>query len=188
MCVVSEKLEQLYLNNAPRLVGWYIKRHKNASIYFDTFEDMKQELLLSVWTRLPLYDETISKFSTFVIVVCESEISHKISFFNRDKRKGFLNLTSLNHELAENFTLLDIIGKDEDPCDAICRKEKMENIKKMLNPFAYAYYIDGYKIKEIATYLGKTEGAIRSSIRKNLIKVKKKMEEEKYKYESDKLL
>lgn len=188
MCIVSEELKQLYLDNAPGLVGWYIKKHKNASIYFDTFEDMRQELLLSVWEQLPLYDATISKFSTYVAVVCSSEVSHKRSFANREKRKGSFKQSSLNQELAEDFTLMDIIGRDEDPCDALCRKEAMDNIKKQLNPLAYAYYIDGYEVKEIAKYQGKTEGAIRQSIRNNLIKIKRKMEEEKCRYEPDKFL
>lgn len=185
MCIVSEELKQLYLDNAPGLVGWYIKRHKDASIYFDTFEDMRQELLLSVWEQLPLYDVTISKFSTYVVVVCKSVVSHKISYANREKRKGSSNLLSLNQELAEDFTLMDIIGRDEDPCDALCRKEKIDNVKKMLSPSAYAYYIDGYEIKEIATYQNKTEGAIRSSIRRDLIKIKREMEKEKCNYEPD---
>lgn len=188
MCIVSEELKQLYLNNAPRLVGWYIKRHKDFGIYFDSFEDMRQELLLSVWEKLPFYDETIGKFSTYVVVICGSEVSHKISYASRGKRNGSLKRISLNTELADGFSLMDTIAGDDDPCNTLCQKERDDKLRKLLNPLTYAFYIDGYKLKEIAKIENKTQGAVRYAIRKNLIKVKKALEEEKNKYESNELL
>lgn len=188
MCIVNEKLKQLYLDNAPGLVGWFIKRHKDDSIYFDTFEDMRQELLLSVWLALPQYDSNISKFSTYVVVVCRSEVSHRRIFANRQKRKGTLKQVSLNYELSDNYTLMNCIGIEEDPSETLCRKERMENLKKLLSPETYAYYIDGYTVKEIVKCLGKTENAVRQSIRRNIIKVRKKLDKEREEYESNKFL
>lgn len=179
MCIVNESLKQLYLDNAPGLVGWFIKRHKELGIYFDSFEDMKQELLLYLWEKLPLYDETKSKFSTFVIMVCKNRVSHKRSFATTQKRKGTIKTLSLDYSIGERLTLMDVIGNNEDPCEALCRKEESENLMKRLDPETYAYYIDGFSIKEIASYQDATESATRGRIWRNLFKVKEEIKKEK---------
>lgn len=179
MCIVNERLKQLYLDNAPGLIGWFIKRYKETGIYFDSFEDMKQELLLNLWEKLPLYDETKGKFSTFVIMVCKSRVTHKRSFVTTQKRKGTIKTLSLDYSMGERLTLMDIIGSNEDPCEALCRKEERENLTKRLDPETYAYYIDGFSIKEIAGYQGITESATRDRIERNISRVKREIKKEK---------
>lgn len=179
MCIVNERLKQLYLDNAPGLVGWFIKRHKETGIYFDSFEDMKQELLLCLWEKLPLYDETRGKFSTFVILVCNSRVDHKRSFATTQKRKGSIKTLSLDYNIGEKLTLMDVIESNENPCETLCRKEERERLLKKLEPETYAYYIDGFSIKEIASSQGISEYGARGRIERNISRIKKQIEKEK---------
>ena len=178
MCVVNEKLEQLFLNNAPRLVGWFINHHKDAVLYFDTFEDMKQELLMRVWQLRPSFDETISKFSTYVVVICKSEISHRKTNAKRLKRRGCSHTISLSSEIGEGLSLMDIISNNEDISDSLARKEGYQKLIDLLKRETYLHYIEGYKYKEISEMTGKSVGYVNQIIRRNISKIKEERNRE----------
>ena len=75
----KEKLEQLFLDNAPKLVRYTIKKNLEAIKYFGSFEDMEQSLLGKVWNAISKFDESKGKLSTYVMAICQNAIKRQIN-------------------------------------------------------------------------------------------------------------
>lgn len=185
MCIVNEELEQLYLENAPKLINYFISKNKDSAKFFDTLEDMRQALLLKVWQKLPKYNKSKGKFSTYVYIICSSETSQQIRQMQTNKRRLCLEVSSLDQEVQENISLIDILGIDENYHEKYCSYEQYMKVLGMLNEDARLYFTRGYNYREIAELKGVTIAAVGRSVRRNLAKIRRQIDQENQSYEPD---
>lgn len=174
----KEKLEQLFLDNAPKLVRYTIKKNLEAIKYFGSFEDMEQSLLGKVWNAISKFDESKGKLSTYVMAICQNAIKRQINISKRPKRNGELNNLSLDYAFPEGMTYAEILGTNEDLHQSLVEKLILERAMALLVPESYAYYIDGMKQVEIAKVLGSSQAMVSRKIRKNIKQIRAVIYEE----------
>lgn len=168
----KEKLEQLFLDNAPKLVRYTIKKNQEAIKYFGSFEDMEQSLLGKVWTAISKYDESKGKLSTYVMAVCQNAIRRQVNISKAPKRKGQLENLSLDYAFPEGTSYAEILGDNEDLHRSLVERLILERAMSLLIPESYAYYIDGLKQIEIAEVVGCSQGVVSRKIRKNIKQIR----------------
>lgn len=168
----KEKIEQLFLDNAPKLVRYTIKKNLEAIKYFGSFEDMEQSLLGKVWTAISKYDESKGKLSTYVMAVCQNAIRRQIRNSKLPKRNGESCNLSLDYDFPEGMSYAEILGNNEDLHQSLVEKLILERAMSLLLPESYAYYIDGLKQVEIAKVLGSSQAMVSRKIRKNIKQIR----------------
>ena len=154
-----------------RLVKYYVSTHKQSARFFDSFEDYLQELLLRVLKALPLYDESKGSFSTYIMACCHNHVLQKIRILNSPKHNGIV--VSLNEEIYEGITLEENLANPTNIANEFLLDKTIRNIKKMLIPESYKFYINGFSQTEIAKQLGVTKSEVNRRIRRNIRKIKK---------------
>lgn len=169
---ISQDQKSLYENNATRLVKYFISRHRNEVIYFDSYDDYEQELLLAIWKALPLFNSDKGTFSTYVFTCCRNFLFIKIRQSKTSKRDGVT--ISLDEEIGDGITLKDSIeSSDKSIEDCISEEEIMRKIINLLCYESKLYFIEQISQTEIAKKLGVTKSEISRRIGKNIRKVKR---------------
>lgn len=164
------KREQLFEENAQKLVRYTIRDHIEAIRYFGSYADMEQHLLGKVWEALSKFDSAKGKISTFILKVCQNEIKMVIRKYQMPKRKG--ETLSLDDKLPSGMTIGDCIEDDSDIAAEVAKQDLINQIIAKLNCESYAYYIDGLTQKEIARIVGLSQGYVARKIRKNISKIR----------------
>lgn len=183
--MVNEELELLYLENAPKLVNCFVGNHKDSAKYFDTLEDMKQSLLLKIWQKLPKYDKSKGRFSTYVYIICYSEMLSQIRTMKTHKRRLSLESSSLDKEVEENITLIDILGIDANYHEKYCSYEQYIKVIELLNKEAYLHFVKGCNYKEISKIVGVSTARVGHLIRTNIVDIRNQLTQEYQGYEPD---
>lgn len=163
----SEK-EELFAENAQKLIRHVIKKHLSALKFFETFEDMEQHLLLKVWKALDKFDLSRGKISTFIIKVCINEINMVIRKAQALKRK--CEIISFEEKIVSLI--------DENSTDYISLIEYKDLIAKIiprLSSESYDYFIRGKTQKDIAKNVGMSQSYIGRKIKVNINKIKKEI-------------
>ncbi|MBR2385689.1 sigma-70 family RNA polymerase sigma factor [bacterium] len=166
----SGKKEQIFEENAQKLVRFVIKGHLDTVKYFGSYEDMEQHLLGKVWEALSKYDSARGKISTFILKVCTNEIKMIARKHNTQMRKA--ELVSLNDKLPSGTVIEDCIECEIDIAAEVAKQALIARIIKKLDCETYAYYIDGLTQKEIARIVGFSQSYVARKIKRNINRIR----------------
>lgn len=169
---VTDELKQLYLNQAPRIVGYVVKNNYNKVKFFGSVEDMFQALMVKVWSILPRFDRTKGKFSTFIVKCCHNEIGVYIRKANAKRRKA--NVVSIEENIAENLKILDILKdkRNKDP-EVFAMVQK---IVPLLEDETRLYFLSEKTQREIAKEKNLSQPTVNKKIKKNILKIRRELE------------
>ena len=148
--------------------------------------DIMQEARIGLYQAIKGYklDEN-SSFKTFANICITRRLIDSIKTANRQKNIALntsLSLSSSAYEDNNSLTLEEMydVANDDDPLDIILKKEKYNDVKKLINETSsqiqkqiFPLYEEGKSYKEIASELGisvkKVDNAIQR-MKKNLMK------------------
>lgn len=149
-------------------------------------DDIMQEARIGLYQAIKGYklDEN-SSFKTFANICITRRLIDTIKTANRQKNIALntsLSLSSSAYEDNNSLTLEEMydVANDDDPLDIILKKEKYNDVKKLINETSsqiqkqiFPLYEEGKSYKEIASELGisvkKVDNAIQR-MKKNLMK------------------
>ena len=149
-------------------------------------DDIMQEARIGLYQAIKGYklDEN-SSFKTFANICITRRLIDSIKTANRQKNIALntsLSLSSSAYEDNNSLTLEEMydVANDDDPLDIILKKEKYNDVKKLINETSsqiqkqiFPLYEEGKSYKEIASELGisvkKVDNAIQR-MKKNLMK------------------
>ena len=163
---MSLELQQLFECDAPKIVSFFIKNDQKSIQYFDSYEDMRQELLMKVWLMMPKYDASRSAFTTFVGMICKTVIRQKIRKSQAKKRDGVL--ISMEEEISEGIKIGSMLTDDFNMEDKTIESSLLPMIKSMLNQEAYEYFIEEKTQKEIASTHNVSQASVSRKIKRNI--------------------
>ena len=164
------ELNQLFEENAPKLVGFFIKKHQNLIKFFGSYEDMQQHLLYEAWKATLHYDETISKYSTFIFTCIKNATGQIIRKTNAVRRKAIV--VSTDELITNTLSLNDMLSDDIDLFEEYQDRQCLDIIIAHLKPEAYDYYINEMKQREIAAKHNTSQAMVSRKIRKNINNIK----------------
>lgn len=167
---MNQELKKIYDEEAIKIVNYTIKKKYKYLKYFESYEDMKQTLLLKLWQALPRFDISKSKFITFGIFVCQTEIKNQIRKSCTQKRNG--TNVSIEEEIAEGLTIGDTLSDNSDLWEDTYNKEILDKIVKNLNKETYLYIVEGKKKTEIASMFNLSKQCVSVKIKNNLKRIK----------------
>lgn len=176
MGVLNKEMEQLYLDNVPQLINFFINKNKDYVMYFDSIEDMRQTLLLKVWIALSKFEKSKGNFSTYVYIVCKNTTLNHIRTMLTNKRKVSLSSCSLDAKNCDDISLINVLEDEKIGDERTDKYLELENIVKLLNKESKLHFIDGYTYKEIAEIEDKSISIIHYIVRKNINKIKKEIQ------------
>ena len=168
---VSKELEEIYNNNAPKLVNYYIKTYASTAKIFETWEDAYQSLMLAVWKCLSRYDDKRGKFTTFALAVCKMATYREYNKQNNKKHKH--TSISVDEEIDDlGHTIADVIGEEIDVEDKIYKEEITEEIILRLHPIAFDYYVMELTQTELSAKYNIAQASISRIISKNISRIR----------------
>lgn len=159
--ISEERVEEVY-----KLVKTAAKKYKIMS------EQEVQDLVWDVWQVLDKhYDESKSKLSTYVFLVCK----HKILNYERDKKE----LLSLHEPVSETAELQDLIASDCDsPLDKLLMEEDIDIFHELYKNSSQLLqdYFEGAKQTELADKYNVSQAEISRRIKKELRDIRREYE------------
>lgn len=142
--------EELFLDNAEKLVGEYISRNKKYIVFFDTYEDMHQDIMLELWAKRNQFNKKRSKYTTFVFLICVTCTLNKIRDANFQKNQCILT------ELPKDYQIEDTNSQSlEDIIDYEFYLNKMQPISQDVFENDLTYRKAGEKYNVSAQYINR---------------------------------
>lgn len=162
--------KSIFEENAPKLVGWYIKKHQNLIRYFGSYEDMHQHLLCEAWKATLKYNKDIARYTTYIFVCIKNAAGIYVRKANALRRKGVL--ISTDDLITNTLSLNDMLADDSDVFEEYQDKQCLKIILANLKPEAYDYYINELKQQEVAVKHHTSQANVSRRIRKNIEEIK----------------
>ena len=165
--------QQITEDDIVRFVNWFANKNRNCiEEYFESVDDCKQEMFLHIYSNVDKYNKENSK-GTFLNVLCNTVVLHKIRYVKTMKRGNNLSSVSLSKVIGEDGEeLANFIPDKTDYFEKIYAKLEIEKIYPLLNEDSKKHFFKHKSIKEIAHERGTTYEAIRKSIEKNINNIK----------------
>lgn len=139
-----EAFDALYRKYRSSVMGYFLRRLGDPSIS----EDMTQEVFARAFRYLPAFRVTNASYLTYLLHICHSIL---VNYYRRETARPHILST-------EN---LEAVGEET----AADHQESMELILQSLNATErqamLLIYRDGFRAKEVAEKLGKTENAVK---------------------------
>lgn len=129
-------------------------------------EDLRNDLLLYVYEKLPNYNKEKGTLSTYIYVLCKTKcyLIHR-----KNKRKEFnISLDSYVMKNENDVTYLECIPSDDKIIDMIIQQDILDRVKDELNNETKDYYLNDISQKEIAKKLNTSQANVSRKIRKNI--------------------
>ena len=158
------RLYDMYVDRVYRHVYYRVGSTQDA-------EDLTQQVFLRAWQAIGKYKKTSSPFLAWLM-----RISHNlvIDFYRSKKDKAYLD-----SEIAAN----DLDSSPERAAEAEFDQQQLRRVILQLpgaqQKVILMSFIEGFTYDEIASSLGKSEGAIRVILHRALKKMRHMLEEEK---------
>jgi len=133
------------------------------------FDDIKQEMLLTLHRAWKSYDttkETSASFKTYLIN-CLRRTQHNIIRYNKTKKRSGFEIISLNVTIDEDdeLELVDMISNETDYFEVIDFTIDLESLElTKLDSEIIKMVVDGYKFSEIAKELKVTLYQIKKAL------------------------
>ncbi len=123
----------------------------------------KEEIVADVFYLLWKNQDNINK-----------DLKSYLAVIARNSTYAKLRNNKINFELKDEFTTDNITFDTDNVIDKIVIKQKIKELSEIEKTIFYLYYVDGYKIKEIAKKLKLSS----SGIKIKLYRIRKKLKEE----------
>lgn len=148
-----------------------------ADYLYGGYEDMMSELILQVYKKLPQYDSSRGRVSTFIYEVVTSKVLLDLKVAKTAKRRVNHETMSLDEIIAVNednseLTLGDTISADIDIEEQAITNELAEQLKKWLVPETYKMFFEDKNMSEVAEELGVSRENVRRKVTNNINRIK----------------
>lgn len=156
-----------------KMIRYFVARNKNMLKFFDSYDDMIEDLVLQVFKRIKNYDCERGKLSTFVAIVCKTACLMQI----RHQRSQSRNFETINFTTLENGqSVVEFVEnkRAEQECWQVGRLDKFMSY---LAEETKMHYIDDLSLKEIGRRLGTSSQAVAQRIQRNKTKLREKFKE-----------
>lgn len=162
--------DEEFINQLYDIVRKYCWQNKIYNV--DNVQDFIYEILKGINT----FDDTKSKFTTWVYTVCYHKHIQKIRSLKAAKRQANNDTLSLNKiiDYNNNIEILDIIQDDYDS-DEFYKKYIVDYIYNNCLSKMTKEYIDGKTQEELAIEYGLSQAHISRKIRKELKEIKEEI-------------
>lgn len=155
------------------LVNSFISQNYHKYAYlFGSVDDMRSELLLRLLKRLHKYDATKGKLSTFIFKDCKNCCKCKYRDTHAKCRVGQFSTTSLEKELAEDFTLADTISHSSNLFNRIEDRDEVLRYLQVCTAFTELAYIYDVPRKELARLSGVSEIIVNKHIYDDIVRIR----------------
>lgn len=158
------KLYDMYVDRVYRHVYYRVGNVADA-------EDLTQQVFLKAWQAIDRYKKTASPFLAWLMTISHNLV---IDFYRTKKEKTYLevDITADDSALSPE-QVAEARFKQQQLRKAIFRLRGNEQQVVLLR------FVEGFEFKEIASLLGKSEGAIRVILHRALVKLRHILEREK---------
>jgi RNA polymerase sigma-70 factor, ECF subfamily len=134
-------------------------------------EDLTQQVFLKAWQAIGRYKKTASPFLAWLITISHNMV---VDFYRTKKDKKYLE----NGDIPD-----DSISSPEQETEARFVQHRLRQAIVQLRgdqqQVVLLRFIEGFQFKEIASLLGKSDGAIRVILHRALVKLRQILEREK---------
>jgi len=157
------KLYDMYVDRVYRHIYYRVSNVADA-------EDLTQQVFLKAWQAIDRYKKTASPFVAWLITISHNLV---VDFYRTRKDKTYLD--------AE-VTADDSASSPERVAEAHFEQQRLRRAILQLRgdgqQVVLLRFIEGFEFKEIASLLGKSEGAIRVILHRALVKLRHILERE----------
>lgn len=168
------------------MVNKFVRQYTSGkSVNSELFNDLKSDGIYSILTSINTYDETRSKFVTYVYYNIRSSVQCGL----RQTMKSFKNgETSLDREINEgsedaSMTLYDKIQDNTDIVGDYERREQLDEMWKVINEVCTPNEVetlkllatDGLSYEDIAKLLGTTVSAVCCRRKRSFNKIQRRL-------------
>lgn len=158
------KLYDMYVDRIYRHVYYRVGNAADA-------EDLTQQVFLKAWQAIGRYRKMASPFLAWLMTISHNIV---IDFYRTRKDKTYLN----NDITADNLE-----SSPEKAAEAQFEQKRIRRAILQLNgdkqQVVMLRLIEGFQFREIASLLGKSEGAVRVILHRALVKLQKILKKEK---------
>ncbi|TAH42939.1 MAG: RNA polymerase sigma factor [Bacteroidetes bacterium] len=144
-------------------VYWHIRR---ILIDHDDTNDVVQNVFIKIWKSLDNFRED-SKLFTWIYRIATNEA---ITFLNQKKKRFFIPLVNVEHELANSLNSDPLFTGDD--IERLLQKAILKLPTQQRIVFNMKYY-EGLKYEQISEVLGVTVGALKASYHHAVKKIEK---------------
>jgi len=134
-------------------------------------EDLTQQVFLKAWQAIGRYKKTASPFLAWLITISHNMV---VDFYRTKKNKTYLE---------NGATPDDSVSSPEQVTEARFVQHRLRRAILQLRgdqqQVVLLRFIEGFQFKEIASLLGKSDGAIRVILHRALVKLRQILEREK---------
>lgn len=135
-------------------------------------EDLIQDLVTHVVSKLDLYDESRGSKSTFIVTCIEKKLSHLYRYKMSKKRYMKDYDVSLEDCIFDGITIGDTIESRDDVLMEVIKDDIIEKIKPLIKE-PLMLYINGFSQVEIATKLNCNPSNVSHLIKTNIQQIKR---------------
>jgi len=159
------KLYDMHINSIYRYVYYHVGNTADA-------EDITQKVFLKAWQAITRYRKKKSPFLAWLMSISHNVV---IDFYRTKKDKVEVDDKTLDD---------DIKSSPEQAAESLFEQERLRKailkLGGVMQQVLVLRLIEGFKFLEIASLLGKSEGAVRVILHRALVKLKKILEKENY--------
>lgn len=159
------KLYDMHLNRIYRYVYYHVGNTADA-------EDITQKVFLKAWEAIRRYRKKQSPFLAWLMAISRNTV---IDFYRIKK-----DCANVDDEIIDN----NIKSNPEQAAESRFEQERLRQaiikLGGVMQQVLVLRLIEGFKFLEIASLIGKSEGAVRVILYRALVKLKKILEKENY--------
>ena len=157
------RLYDMYVDRVYRHVYYRVGNVADA-------EDLTQQVFLKAWRVIGRYKKTASPFLAWLMTISHNLV---IDFYRTKKKKTYLEAEVMAEDSA---------SRPEKIAEARFDQQQLRRVILQLpgdqQQVVLLRFIEGFEFKEIASLLGKSEGAIRVILHRALVKLRHILESE----------
>lgn len=158
------KLYDMYVDRVYRHLYYRVGNNADA-------EDLTQQVFLKAWQAIDRYKKTASPFVAWLMTISHNLV---VDFYRTKKNKTYLEA---------NDTVDDSTLSPEQVTEARFEQQQLRRVILQLpgeqQQVVLLRFIEGFEFKEIASLLGKSEGAIRVMLHRALARLRQILEKER---------
>lgn len=158
------RLYDMYVDRVYRHVYYRVGNVADA-------EDLTQQVFLKAWQAIDRYKKTASPFLAWLMTISHNLV---VDFYRSKKDKAYLDAEVTADDLASSPERIAEARFDQQQLRGAILQLRSDQQQAILLRF-----IEGFQYAEIASLLGKSEGAIRVILHRALVALRRILEKEK---------
>lgn len=161
--------------NQRNYISFFKRRHQELYSFIiirvgydkELAEDLTQEIFLKVWRQRESFDSTKATLRTWAYIIARRTL---IDHFRKDKKKKYSVNIEDHPEISSKENLSKRLGDEIDVVNAL------KTLTSAEQDLIHLKYEQGFKIREIAQILNKTESAVKTSLHRVIKKLRKELD------------